>query len=164
MRQLQESQLDFAVVLAQDAVYRDDGSRHDEATHFFVSNEYVLRLADECPKVIPGCSINPIRRDALQELERCRSAGVRLVKVHTAIQGVDPTLARFNEFYRLAADLGIVLMFHTGYEHSCRVVSQQYTDPRRLERVLDCGARSLPHTVEPVRCLIAKTTTRISWP
>ena len=30
-------------------------------------------------------------------------------------------------------------MFHTGYEHSCRVVSQDYADPARLARVLDQG-------------------------
>lgn len=139
LRQLRASRLDFAVVLAQDAVYRADGSRDDAATHFYVSNDYVLELAQECEKIIPGCSINPLRSDALHELERCRAAGCRLVKVHTAIQGVDPSRPEFEPFYRLAAELDMVLMFHTGYEHSCKVVSQEYTDPRRLARVLDQG-------------------------
>ena len=138
-RDLRSSQLDFAVVLAQDAVYRADGSRDDHATHFYVSNDYVRNLARECPKIIPGCSINPNRKDALCELERCRRAGSRLVKVHTAIQGVDPSLREFEPFYQLAGDLGMVLMFHTGYEHSCTVVSQTYTDPRKLARPLDLG-------------------------
>jgi predicted TIM-barrel fold metal-dependent hydrolase len=39
----------------------------------------------------------------------------------------------------LAKELGAVLMFHTGYEHSCKVVSQKFTDPLRLGRVLDQG-------------------------
>jgi hypothetical protein len=30
-------------------------------------------------------------------------------------------------------------MFHTGYEHSCTVISQEFTDPRRLQRPLDAG-------------------------
>ncbi len=139
LRHLQSSQLDYAVVLAQDAVYRPDGSRDDNATHFYVSNDYVLQLVGECEKIVPGCSINPIRKDALQELERCRAAGAKLIKVHTAIQGVDPSRPEFEPFYRLAADLDMVLMFHTGYEHSCTVVSQQYTDPRKLARALDTG-------------------------
>ncbi|MDC0936988.1 amidohydrolase family protein [Pirellulales bacterium] len=139
LRHLRSSQLDFAVVLAQDAVYREDGSRDDEATHFYVSNDYVLDLVKESPKIIPGCSINPHRSDALPELERCRRAGSKLVKVHTAIQGVDPSLREFEPFYRLAGELGMVLMFHTGYEHSCTVVSQTYTDPRKLARPLDHG-------------------------
>jgi len=52
---------------------------------------------------------------------------------------VDPARAEFEPFYRLAKDLGVVLMFHTGYEHACTVVSQQFTDPARLARALDQG-------------------------
>ncbi|HUG93966.1 MAG TPA: amidohydrolase family protein [Planctomycetaceae bacterium] len=139
LRHVNASKLDHVVVLAQDAVYRADGSRDDAATHFYVSNDYVLGLADESSRILPGCSINPVRRDALHELERCHSAGARLVKVHTAIQGVDPSRTEFDPFYRLARELGVVLMFHTGYEHSCPVISQKYTDPRLLARPLDHG-------------------------
>ena len=139
LRHLTESSLDYAVVLAQDAVYRENGSRDDAATHFYVANDYILELARECPKVLPGVSINLWRRDALQELDRCHAAGSRLVKIHTSIQGVDPSLERFDPFYRRARDLGIVLMFHTGYEHTCRVVSQKYSDPQLLARPLDHG-------------------------
>ena len=139
IRQVSDSRLDFAVVLAQDAFYRSNGSRDDLATHFYVSNEYVLDLAKDCEKVLPGCSINPIRKDALQELERCHTAGCRLVKVHTAIQGVDPSREEFDPFYQLAKELGVILMFHTGYEHSCTVVSNKFTDPRKLTRPLDHG-------------------------
>ena len=139
LRQVHESRLDRCIVLAQDAVYREDGSRDDAATHFYVSNDYVLDLSRRSDRILPGCSINPWRRDALAELERCRAAGCRLVKIHTAIQGVDPSLAQFDPFYALARDLGVVLMFHTGYEHSCTVRSQQFTDPARLARPLDHG-------------------------
>src|SRR5437899_6807505 len=139
LRELDGAKLDFAVVLAQDAVYRPDGSRNDAATHFYVSNDYVLELARRSSKVLAGCSINPIRSDALVELERCVTSGSRLIKIHTAIQGVDPGRREFDPFYALARELGVVLMFHTGYEHSCTVVSQQFTDPRRLERPLSHG-------------------------
>jgi predicted TIM-barrel fold metal-dependent hydrolase len=139
LRHVRTSRLDHAIVLAQDAVYYPDGTRDDLATHFYVSNDYVLSLARECSAILPGCSINPIRRDALRELERCAAAGSRLVKIHTAIQGVDPDRPEFDHFYRLARELGVVLMFHTGYEHSCTVVSQKFTDPARLGRALDHG-------------------------
>jgi predicted TIM-barrel fold metal-dependent hydrolase len=139
LRELEGSALDFAIVLAQDAVYRPDGSRNDAATHFYVSNDYVLGLAKRSPKILPGCSINPIRSDAVRELERCAAAGCRLIKIHTAIQGVDPGRPDFDPFYSRARELGVVLMFHTGYEHSCKGVTQQFTDPRRLERPLSHG-------------------------
>lgn len=138
-RHLGESSLDYAVVLAQDAIYRKDGTRDDAATRFYVSNDYVFKLARECPKVLPGTSINPWRFDALKELDRCRNAGARLVKVHTAIQGVDPSLAEFDPFYHRAAELGMVLMFHTGHARGCRAVSQKFADPALLARPLDHG-------------------------
>lgn len=139
LRQANSSRLDYIVVLAQDAVYRPDGMRDDAETHFYVSNDYIFDLARDCPKIIPCASINPLRADALRELERCRTAGARLVKVHTAIQGVDPSRAELDPFYKLANELGVVLVFHTGYEHSCTVVSQKFTDPRKLARPLDHG-------------------------
>jgi predicted TIM-barrel fold metal-dependent hydrolase len=139
LRHVRTSRLTHVIVLAQDAVYHADGTRNDSATHFYVANDYVLSLAREEPAILPGCSINPIRKDALRELERCWVAGCRLVKIHTAIQGVNPDRPEFDPFYRLARDLGVVLMFHTGYEHSCTVVSQKFTDPARLARALDHG-------------------------
>ncbi len=139
LRAVLESRFDHVVVLAQDAVYRSDGSRDDRSTHVYVSNDCVLQLAKESPAIIPGCSINPVRSDALAELERCHNAGARLIKIHTAIQGVDPDRPEFDSFYRLARELKVVLMFHTGYEHSCTVVSQKFTDPLRLVRALDHG-------------------------
>ncbi len=141
IRHLEQSVLDYAIVLAQDAIYGQDGVRRDADTHFYVSNDYVLELARECPKVLPGVSINLWRADAVRELERCHAAGARLVKIHTAIQGVDPSLQRFDPFYRRAAELGMVLTFHTGYEHACRVVSQKYADPALLARPLDHGLK-----------------------
>src|SRR5262245_59706149 len=92
VRQANTSQLDYLVVLAQDAVYRPDGMRDDTATHFYVSNDYVFDLARDCPKIIPCASINPLRADALHELERCHAAGARLVKVDNAIPGGDASV------------------------------------------------------------------------
>ena len=139
LRDLDASDLDYAVVLAQDAIYRPDGTCDNKATPFYVSNRYVESLTNRSEKIIPGASINPFRPDALQELERCRNAGCRLVKIHTAIQGVDPGDSRFAPFYKLSGELGMVLMFHTGYEHSSPVVDQGFANPRRLARVLDMG-------------------------
>lgn len=138
-RDLQSAQLDYIVLFAQDAIYRANGELDLERTHFYVSNDYVLELTKQSDRIIPCASINPLRKDALDELDRIRNAGCRLVKIHTAIQGVSPDIAEFEPFYRHAVRLGVTLIFHTGYEHSCKVVSQKFTDPRRLARALDQG-------------------------
>ena len=138
-RDLETTVLDYIVLLAQDAVYRDDGQLDFDNTHFYVSNDHVLDLARESEKIIPCCSINPMRKNAIQELDRVYEAGCRIIKIHTAIQGVSPDLPEFAPFYRHAAKAGIVLLFHTGYEHSCKIVSQKFTDPLKLGRALDEG-------------------------
>jgi len=138
-RDLESTQLDHIVLFAQDAVYRDDGTIDLDHTHFYVSNDYVLHLATRSDKTIPCCSINPLRKDALQELDRVWNEGCRMVKIHTAIQGVSPDLPEFDPFYKQAADMQMVLVFHTGYEHSCKVISQKFTNPAKLQRALDHG-------------------------
>lgn len=42
-----------------------------------------------------------------------------------------------TRFMRWPARQGVVLMFHTGYEHACYVVSHKFTDPRRLQHPLE---------------------------
>ena len=120
---------------------KPDGSPDDSRTHFYVSNDFVFQMAREHPKILPGPSINPWRSDALKELDRCWDLGARMIKVHTAIQGVDPSVASFDPFYRRAAELGMILMFHTGYEHSAPVICHEFTSPAKLARPLDAGVR-----------------------
>jgi uncharacterized protein len=139
LKDFKNSSLSHIVLLAQDAVYRDDGQPDHGRTHFYVSNDYVLNLSRENPGIIPCCSINPLRSDALQELERCHAEGSRIIKIHTAIQGADPSDPRFEPFYKLTTELGSVLIFHTGYEHACTVISQKFTNPNRLKRPLEHG-------------------------
>ncbi len=140
-KDLESTELDYIVLFAQDAIYKGGAEIDYERTHFYVSNDYVLELAKRSDKIIPCTSINPMRSDAIKELDRVRDAGCKLVKIHTAIQGVSPDLSDFEEFYRHAAEIGITLIFHTGYEHSCKVVSQQFTDPKKLSRALDQGGK-----------------------
>ncbi len=139
--------MDFAVVLAQDAVYRPDGSRDDAATHFYVSNDYVLDLAKRSSKVLAGCSINPIRSDALEELERRYTAGSRLIKIHTAIQGVDPERREFDPFYGLARQLGMVLMFHNNLYGDTEIMASmiRWFSLRRLSREPDRLRKRIVH-------------------
>ncbi len=138
-KDLESTELDYIVLFAQDAIYKDGADIDYERTHFYVSNDYVLELAKRSDKIIPCTSINPMRKDSIRELDRVRDAGCKLVKIHTAIQGVSPDLPEFEAFYRHAAKIGITLIFHTGYEHSCQVVSQKFTDPKKLSRALDQG-------------------------
>lgn len=129
-----------AVILAMDGAY-DASGRLDEAhTDFLISNDYVLKVAAENPRFLPGVSINPARRDAIDELERCAAKGAALVKVLPNAQVFNPGEARFKPFYRALARLGIPLLSHIGYEFSLIGHDQSVGDPDRLMPALEEGA------------------------
>ncbi len=63
--------VEAAVLLGMDGAY-DESGRLDEAhTDFLISNDYVFEVVSGNPKFLAGVSINPRRRDAIDELERC---------------------------------------------------------------------------------------------
>jgi hypothetical protein len=117
--QVEKSGLDKAVVLAQDAIYDSRGRPDWDKTPFYVPNDYLLQVAARHPRrMIPCISINPERADAMAELDRCAAQGARLLKIHPPIQGVDLADKKHAGFFRRCADLKIIVMVHTGHEHS----------------------------------------------
>lgn len=64
-----------AVLLGMDGVYTKDGRLNLQATDFLISNDYVLKQAQEFPNdFLAGIFISPQRIDAIEELHRCAEA------------------------------------------------------------------------------------------
>lgn len=140
VHQLRSSSSKKAVLLSQDGRYDAEGHLNREATNFYVPNEYLFRVVAEHPDLfIPCVSINPKRRDAIEELDRCAAEGARVLKIHPPTQDVDPSEERFRPFYRRIADHAILLMVHTGSEHASEITDHTLTDPARLLPALEEG-------------------------
>jgi hypothetical protein len=134
------SGLDRAAILGQDAVYDRRGKPDWDRTSFYVPNDHVFAVvARHAKTMIPCPSINPDRGDALEELARCHKKGARLFKIHPPTQGVDVADRKHARFFRRCAELGMVIMVHTGHEHSAPVIDKHLASPRRLELALDQG-------------------------
>lgn len=131
--------VDHIVVLALDAVYNERGDLDEAKTHFYVPNDYLFALAESNPKLLPGASVNPNRRDALRELERCIQRGAALIKWLPNTQGFNPNNDRYKDFFRMLQESGTPLLCHTGYEHSLGALNQSFGDPENLCRALDEG-------------------------
>ncbi len=127
------------VVLALDAVYDARGERDERRTRYVVANDFVLARSAADPRLVPAVSIHPWRKDALDELDRCRALGARLVKWIPNTQGFPPDDPAVLPFYRKAAALGIPLLVHTGPEYSLGSISQRFGDPETLRPALDAG-------------------------
>ncbi len=130
-----------AVLLGMDGVYDQNGRLNEAHTDFLISNDYVLKTAQAHPnEFLAGVSINPQRRDAIDEVHRCADAGATLVKVLPNAQQFDPADARYKAFYRTLAERQLPFLSHVGYEFSLIGKDQSVGDPERLKLALDEGA------------------------
>jgi uncharacterized protein len=129
-----------AVLLGMDGAYDGQGRLDRERTDLLVSNTYVLNVAKTYPdEFLAGVSINPQRRDAIEEVERCTEACSALVKVLAKAQGFDPGSPAYIPFYRALARHGLPLLSHVGYEFSLIGKDQSVGNPNRLRVPLDEG-------------------------
>lgn len=130
-------------VLAFDAHYAIDGTVHEDETEFYVPNELVESVARENADVcFAVASVHPYRADAVRELERCASAGARIVKWLPNAMGMDPGDPRCDPYYAAMKRLGLALLTHAGEEQAVESAgSQELGNPLRLRRALDAGVR-----------------------
>jgi hypothetical protein len=129
-----------AVLLGLDGVYDGAGKLDEGRTHVLISNEAVFAACDRRPDVfLPGVSINPRRRDAGDELERCAARGAVLVKFLPNIQGFDPADRAYRSFYRAMARLRLPLLSHVGCEYTLIAQDQRLGGMDRLRTALEEG-------------------------
>ena len=130
-----------AVLLGMDGVYDQNGRLDQAHTDFLISNDYVLKTARAYPnEFLAGVSINPQRRDAVEEVHRCAAAGATLVKVLPNAQQFNPADLRYKAFYRALTERKLPFLSHVGYEFSLIGKDQSVGDPDRLRVALDEGA------------------------
>jgi predicted TIM-barrel fold metal-dependent hydrolase len=137
---LRTSSLDRALLLAQDEVYHEDGSKRQFGS-FHVPNDYLFSVCEAHPEFLPAVSIHPARRDALDELDRCLERGARALKLLPNCLDVDCSLPRYDPFWEKMAAAGLPLLAHTGGEMTVPVANLLYQDPEYLRRPLEIGVK-----------------------
>jgi len=141
LRQVRESSVGAALILAHDEVYDAQGRKLEGAGSFYVPNDYVLRLAREHREFIPAVSIHPARPDALDELERCLEQGAAAMKCLPNCHNIDCNDRRYVRFWERMAAAGLPLLAHTGGEHTVPVIDPRYATPEVLRLPLECGVK-----------------------
>jgi len=136
---VRESSMDAVVLLAHERVHDPDGTPRADLGSMFVPNNVVLELGKEFPEFLPGVSIHPARRDALDELERCLEGGAVLMKCLPNCQNINCADRRFTKFWERMAEAKLPLLAHTGGEHTLPVVRPEFSDPRVLTLPLEIG-------------------------
>ncbi len=134
------SGVDAVGLLALDGVYDEQGRLDERHTSVLISNDYLFEVAGDSNRFLPIPSINPQRRDALDELERVSEMGAVAIKTLPNAQRFDPDDRRYEPFWRRMADLDLPLLAHTGSEFTLPQLQKSYGDPFRLRRALGEGA------------------------
>ena len=128
------------VLLAMDSIYDSSGQLDLGETLFLIPNDYILSVASETEKLVPGASVNPYRKDALYELERVASLGAAVVKWIPNTMGIDPSDKQIVPFYQRLNELEMVLLTHAGTEYAVGgAVDQKLGNPRLLQLPLEEG-------------------------
>lgn len=140
-RRVREStELDRAVALGFDGVYGPDGELDRERTQMLIPPAWVFAACRRHPELLPGPSVNPLRRDALERLEECIEGGAVLLKWLPPAMGIDPSSPRLRPFYRRMADAGLPLLSHSGgSERTFAEVAPELKDLRLLRLPLEMG-------------------------
>lgn len=139
VRWAEESDLEGAGLLAFDAVYDELGHYDEERTSYYVCNEFCFEVCEYSDLLHPIASVNPERRDAMEELERVAEAGAVGLKLLPNSQDVDPADPAHQKFWQRVADLDLPLISHTSFEHTVPALDQSLGEPERLRPVLDQG-------------------------
>lgn len=131
--------VDAAVILAMDGVIGADGQLDRSRTELYIPNEFVAAESAKYGNLLFAASVNPLRRDALDRLERAAESGAVLMKWLPSIQHMDPADERFVPFYLRLKELGLPLLTHTGAESSFTSARNELADPERLRLPLSLG-------------------------
>lgn len=61
-------------------------------------------------------TVHPDAENAIEEVERIKSLGLCGIKLHPEYQGFRPNEARLYDIYRKAAEMGLFVVFHAGWD------------------------------------------------
>jgi uncharacterized protein len=115
-----------SIVLAFDAEYAG----------FAVPDEFVSRyVAQDTTRLVGFCSVNPIRKDAFDRLDRAiEQLGLKGLKLAPTYQGFDPLGKDAFRFYERVADRNLPIVWHQGITFVRRSI-MAYALPRQIDEV-----------------------------
>ncbi|MEE9274064.1 MAG: amidohydrolase family protein, partial [bacterium] len=145
-------------LLALDAYLDENGTVDKDKTDMYISNDYVVELS-KClngllekktralperfkkdKRFAPMISVHPYRKDALRELRKFKGVA-KFVKWLPSVMGINPADERIGPFFETMADLGMVLLSHTGQETTLKApdCEQWHSNPLLLKHALEKG-------------------------
>jgi predicted TIM-barrel fold metal-dependent hydrolase len=137
----QSKYVSHAVLLAMDGVMNSAGDLDTNRTEVYVPNSFVLAAVQRHTNLLFGASVNPHRKDALEQLTRAHEQDAVLIKWLPSIMHIDPADPALIPFYQKLVELQLPLLTHAGNERSFSTAADDFGDPERLRLPLKCGVQ-----------------------
>lgn len=84
--------------------------------------------------LIPFGSVHPDSNAALEFIDRAAQAGIRGLKIHPQYQGIALDDPRYEKIARAAAEAGMIMLSHTGYDPA--YPRERVADAKRILRLI----------------------------
>jgi uncharacterized protein len=130
-----------AIVYALDGFYDEHGILDKDKTDVRIPNEYIYDVTQKARNLYFGASINPNKKDALQELDRVHAQGAKLIKWIPCVMGINlkNPPAHVEKFLDRMKELNMPLVTHVGTESTFSWSDNELCDPRGIETPLKKG-------------------------
>ena len=128
-----------AIILALDGVIDSFGNLDSSKTQIYIPNSFVENEIKNYPNLFFGASINPVRKNAIEEIQRVKDQGALLIKWIPSIMNIDPADSALIPFYLAMKKANLPLLTHTGKESSFLEAKDSLCDPMRLKLPLSLG-------------------------
>lgn len=113
-----QSRINHFVVLPLDGVYDKNGELINEDSVFYTSNDDIYEFCKKTEKFIPSASINPMRKDAFEELAKAVDRECALIKWLPGLQLFNPASEQALKFARKCKEYNMPILIHLGQEFS----------------------------------------------
>ena len=113
-----QSRINHFVILPLDGVYDKNGELINEDSVFYTSNDDIYEFCKKTEKLIPSASINPMRKDAFEELSKAVDRECALIKWLPGLQLFNPASEQALNFARKCKEYNMPILVHLGKEFS----------------------------------------------
>lgn len=93
-------------------------------------NDYIK--SQECEEIIPFGSVYPWAENALEELQRIKSMGMKGIKLHPEYQQFFVDDEKMKPLYKKISELGLIVLFHAGEDMG--YPAPYHATPERLRK------------------------------
>lgn len=138
-----QSRINHFVVLPLDGVYDKNGELISEGSVFYTSNDDIYEFCKKTEKLIPSASINPMRKDAFEELAKAVDRECALIKWLPGLQLFNPASEQALNFARKCKEYNMPILIHLGQEFSFPglKLEKKYHKLDTLTNLLETGCK-----------------------